>query len=106
MKTLRSAAAIQQVDTTFIEFHIDGRVFPGLILPNQRVAPAIVTRNNQRHPACIDAEYTLHRGVFNPVTDRVECRVDPARLLISEDESVDLQQAGTTPRRKMSHNLR
>lgn len=100
MKTLRSAAAIQQVDTTFIEFHIDGQVFPGLILPNQRVAPAIVANNNQRHPACIDADYTLHRGVFNPVTDRVECRLDPARLLISEDKSVDLYQASTEPPRE------
>lgn len=83
LQTLQSQSVLQQQDRTFLTFRIDGYEFPALLLPNERIAPAIV-QNNRRTPACIDNRYQLHPGRYDAASGRVVCNIRQADLLINQ----------------------
>ena len=66
LQSLRGEEGVRNIDNTFLQFKVDGRVYPGVLLPNDRLAPAIVIDNERRQPACIDQDYQLHPGVYKP----------------------------------------
>jgi len=69
LESLRSDNALEQSDKTFLTFEIDGYSFPAIVLPNGRLAPAVVSESgNTRREACIDRFYQLHDGKYNPKT--------------------------------------
>lgn len=91
LQTLRSQSALEQSDKSFLTFQIDGYEFPAVLLPNERIAPAIV-EYNKRTPACIDTNYQLHPGKYDPQSGRVLCEIRQADLLI--DETIEQTSIG------------
>ena len=86
LESLRSDNALEQSDKTFLTFEIDGYSFPAIVLPNGRLAPAVVSESgNTRREACIDRFYQLHDGKYNPKTGGVVCAIRKADLMISEE---------------------
>lgn len=90
-KSMRSGEGLKQIDQSFLTFEVDGHEFPGVILPNERVAPSVL-RGNRRVPACLDTYYRPHPGRYDPETGGVQCDIRQADLLINEQ--VDQKSVG------------
>lgn len=67
------------------------KVFPGIILENGKIAPAIVS-HGQRIPACLDRHYKRHPGYWNPQTSRLECNLKQVEMLEFDG---DVNEQGT-----------
>lgn len=56
------------------------KVFPGIILENGKIAPAIIDRG-RRTPACLDQQYRRHPAVWNSEAGQLECQLSQVDML-------------------------
>lgn len=77
--------SLQLLNSDNLNFKLpNGHYVAGVLLPNGKVAPAIVS-GQMRSPACVTKEYSLMPGIYNAATETIKCQVAQAELAILEE---------------------
>ncbi|EAR07580.1 conjugative transposon protein TraM [Reinekea blandensis] len=81
LKSLQNQG-LEVLDHNSVIYEISDRTFPGYILPNGTVVPAIVNSvTGDRKPACLDKYFQRHLAEYDPASGMVTCKIREADLL-------------------------
>jgi len=98
LKSLQNQG-LEVLDHSTVIYELQGRTFPGYVLPNGVIVPAIINNlSGARKPACLDKYFQRHPAKYEPSTGKITCQIRSADLL----DVVDVQKSvGNKSVRKM-----
>lgn len=77
----------------------NGEYVPGLILPNEKIAPAFIDRARTAHPACVTKSFKIIKGIWDKEKQAIKCDLKASELAVISNEQAGEQLANETTRK-------